>query len=220
MTDVLAKQNSLMEKILREHGALIRGAVHKALGGSPATDDVMSEVHFAVFLSMKQLGADWNPPRSFLYAVIRNKINDFLRQKYRDRNGFEELKRRQAEQAGQREEVLARLHTLSHSEFRVFRRLGLGLTNQEIAENLHISILTVRSHMKKIHAKCGVKERTRLALTAYQACYQELTMGENDNRQMPDFGPAAYAFPDGCPEVPSGFTESTERGFIAGAAIS
>jgi RNA polymerase sigma factor (sigma-70 family) len=169
MTDVLMNQNSLMEKILREHGAMIKGAVYKALGGSPATDDIMSEVHFAVFLTMRKLGGDWNPPRSFIYAVIRNKVNDFLRQKYRDRNGLEEIKRRQAAQASQREEAMARVHTLSHSEFKVFRLLGLGLTNQEIAESLHISPLTVRSHMKKLHAKCAIKERTRLALTAYQA---------------------------------------------------
>ena len=183
MTDVLANQDSLMEKILREHGGMIRGAVRKALGGSPATDDVMSEVHFAVFLTVKKLGADWNPPRSFLYAVIRNKVNDFLRQKYRDRNGMEEVKRRHAEQAEQREEAMARVHTLSHSEFKVFRLLGLGLTNQEIGESLHISTLTVRSHMKKIHAKCAVKERTRLALTAYQACHLGLAGGVGEARR-------------------------------------
>ncbi len=195
MTEVLKNQNSLMERILREHGALIRGAVHKARGGSPATDDIMSEVHFAVFLTMKKVGADWNPPRSFLYAVIRNKVNDFLRQKYRDRNGLEEMKRRHAEQAEQREEAMARVHTLSHSEFKVFRLLGLGLTNQEIAESLHISTLTVRSHMKKIHAKCAIKERTRLALTAYQACHLELATGEREERRAPKVAPREFVLP-------------------------
>jgi RNA polymerase sigma factor (sigma-70 family) len=185
MTDVLANQNSLMEKILREHGAMIRGAVYKALGGQPCTDDIMSEVHFAVFMTMRKLGGDWNPPKSFIYAVIRNKVNDFLRQKYRDKNGLEEIKKRQAAQASQREAAMTRVHTLSHSEFKVFRLLGLGLTNQEIAESLHISPLTVRSHMKKIHSKCVIKERTRLALTAYQACHQELAASLEEDRQLP-----------------------------------
>ena len=199
MTDVLKNQNFLMERILREHGALIRGAVYKALGGSPATDDVMSEVHFAVFMTMKKVGADWNPPRSFLYAVIRNKVNDFLRQKYRDRNGMEEMKRRQAEQ---REEAMARVHTLSHSEFKVFRLLGLGLTNQEIAESLHISTLTVRSHMKKVHAKCAIKERTRLALTAYQACHLELITGAKEGRRAPEVKPREFVLPARFQTVP------------------
>jgi len=202
MTDVLMNQNSLMERILREHGAMIRGAVRKALGGSPATDDIMSEVHFAVFLTMRKLGADWNPPRSFIYAVIRNKVNDFLRQKYRDRNGLEEIKKRQAAQASEREETMARVHTLSHCEFKVFRLLGLGLTNQEIGESLHISTLTVRSHMKRIHAKCAIKERTRLALTAYQACHMELAGGVNEERMMPEFIPGDLALPAGFPAVP------------------
>jgi RNA polymerase sigma factor (sigma-70 family) len=174
MNSVLTNQNSLMEKILREHGAMIRGAVYKAVGGQACAEDIMSEVHFAVFLTLRKLGEGWTPPRSFIYAVVRNKVADFLRQKYRDRNGLEEIKKRQAQQILQREEAMARVHTLTHSEFRVFRLLGLGLTNQEIAESLYISPLTVRSHLKKIHAKCGIRERAKLALTAYQACYREL----------------------------------------------
>jgi RNA polymerase sigma factor (sigma-70 family) len=173
------------------------------LGGSPATDDIMSEVHFAVFLTMKKLGAGWNPPRSFIYAVIRNKVNDFLRQKYRDRNGLEEIKKRQATQASEREETMARVHTLSHSEFKVFRLLGLGLTNQEIGESLHISTLTVRSHMKKLHAKCALKERTRLALTAYQACHMELaTSGTKDERPAPEVRSRGFVLPGGFPAIP------------------
>lgn len=202
MADNLMNQNSLMERILREHGGMIEGAVRKALGGLPATDDVMSEVHFAVFLTMKKLGGDWNPPRSFIYAVIRNKVNDFLRQKYRDRDGLEEIKKLQAAQASQREEATARVHTLSHSEFKVFRLLGLGLTNQEIAESLHVSTLTVRSHMKKIHAKCAIKERTRLALTAYQACHMELAGGVKEERQATEVLAGELVLPVGFPAVP------------------
>ena len=116
---------------------------------------------------------------------------------------MEEMKRRQAEQAEQREEAMARVHTLSHSEFKVFRLLGLGLTNQEIAESLHISTLTVRSHMKKIHAKCGIKERTRLALSAYQACHLELGAGEKEERAAPEVARGGFAV-SGLPAVPVG----------------
>jgi RNA polymerase sigma factor (sigma-70 family) len=195
MNPVLTNQNSLMAKILREYGPRIRGAVYKALGGMPCAEDVMSEVYFAIFLTLRKLGEDWTPPRAFVYAVIRNKVNDFLRQKYKDRNGLEELKKRQAEQSIKREEVTARLHTLSHCEFKVFRLLGLGLTNQEIADSLHISLLTVRSHMKKVYAKCGIRDRAKLALSAYHACHRELSEGPVDYSGHLGFDPSQFSGP-------------------------
>ena len=181
-----------MEHIIKEYGAMIRGAVYKAAAGLPCPEDILSEVYFAVLLTVRKLGVGWTPPRSFIYTVIRNKVNDFLRQKYRDRDGLEELKKRQAEQTSHREETLASVHTLSHSEFKVFRLLGLGFTNQEIAESLHISPLTVRSHMKKVHAKCGIRERAKLALTAYQVCHQELASATAMYKGLPVHDPGEY----------------------------
>jgi RNA polymerase sigma factor (sigma-70 family) len=184
MNDVLTKHNSLMEKIVRDHGAMIRTAVHKALAGQPSTEDVISEVHFAVFMTLRKLGEGWAPPRSFITSLIRNKINDFLWQKYWDGDDVGELRKRQTEQAFRREEVMAHVHTLTQSEFKVFRLLGLGLTNQEIAESLFISPLTVRTHVKRIHAKCGIQGRAKLALTAYQACYREHAEGPDEHRGL------------------------------------
>lgn len=205
MSAVLTDQNSLMEKIMKEYGPLIRGAVHKAMGGMPCVDDIMSEVHFAIFLTLRKVGDGWRPPKSFIYAIIRNKVNDFLRQKYRDAHGLEEIKRWQVEQASEREEAMTRVHALTHREFKVFRLLGLGLTNEEIAESLFISPLTVRSHLKKIHAKCGVKERVRLALTAYQACYQELSGSAEEREVRPSHDLGDYRRPEMHATLPAGF---------------
>jgi|GEM_PF-847308 len=214
MNAVLMKQNSLMEKILREYGAMIRGAVYKALGGLPCADDVILEVHFAVFMTLRKLGDDWTPPRSFIFTVVRNKVNDFLRQKYKDRNGLDEIKKRQAQQTFEREEVMAHVHTLSHREFKVFRLLGLGLTNQEIAESLYISPLTVRSHMKKIHAKCGISDRGKLALTAYQACYRELSEGTEGDPRLSSDEPGKYLRQGFIASLPLRARESSrERGY-------
>jgi RNA polymerase sigma factor (sigma-70 family) len=181
MKDIPAEHDSLMEKIVREYGGLIKAAVAKAACGQPWADDIISEVYFAVLLTVRKFGADWTPPRSFLFAVIRNKVNDFLRQKYRDIRRVEEMKARLQEQRSEKEEVLSRVHVLTASEFRVFRLLGLGMTNCEIAENLHISQFTVRSHMKKIHAKCAVRDRAKLALIAYQVCLR--TRAEDPGRE-------------------------------------
>jgi RNA polymerase sigma factor (sigma-70 family) len=179
MSDVLAKHNSLMERIIREHGAMITSTVNKALGSVPCVDDIVSEVHFAVFTTLRKLGDGWVPPRSFVATIVKNKVNDFLWQHYWDSDDIDALKKRQAEQIYQKEEVLAQIHTLTQSEFKVFRLLGLGLTNQEIAEILFISPLTVRTHVKRIHAKCDIKGRAKLALAAYQTCYHEAPEGRD-----------------------------------------
>ena len=173
MSDVLTRHNSLMERIIKEYGAMIRSAVLKGLGSVPGVDDVIAEVHFAVFTTLRKLGEGWAPPKSFVSTVVKNKVNDLLWQHYWDSDDIDVVKRRQAEQICQREEVMAQVHTLTQSEFKVFRLLGLGLTNQEIAETLFISPLTVRTHVKRIHAKCDIKGRAKRALAAYQACYHE-----------------------------------------------
>lgn len=172
MKTILDEQNALLESILRDYGSLIKGAVSRATQGMSCSDDVLSEVYFAVLLTIRKFGTGWTPPRSFIFAVVRNKVNDFLRQKYRENRGVEELKRHLAEQAAQKEEVISRIDSLSASEFRVFRLLGAGMTNGEIAESLCISLYTVRSHMKKIHAKCGIRDRAKLTLLAHLVCHR------------------------------------------------
>ena len=192
MNDVLTRQNSLMEKILKEYGAMIKGAVYKASAGMPCAEDIISEVNFAVLLTLRKLGDGWTPPRSFIFSIIRNKVNDFLRQKYKDRGGIEEIKKLQAEQASQIEEVSTQMLTLTHCEFKVFRLLGLGLTNQEIAENLHISLHTVRSHVKKVHAKSGIKDRGKLTLSAHHACFREFLERVDEAPATSSYEPSRY----------------------------
>lgn len=188
MNSILAEQNSLMEKIMRNYGSLIKGAVYKATCGQPCSDDIVSEVYFAVLLTLRKFGTGWTPPRSFIFTVVRNKVNDFLRQKYREKNGIEEIKKHLGEQASQKEEVVSRIHCLTFCEFRVFRMLGMGMTNSEIAQSLHVSQNTIRSHVKKIHAKCGVIDRAKLTLIAHQVCFRgqlENLEGERASQRPP-----------------------------------
>ncbi len=50
---------------------------------------------------------------------------------------------------------------LSEREHDVLRKIAEGLSNQEIATQLFISLHTVKSHARKINAKLGVKNRTQ-----------------------------------------------------------
>ncbi len=49
---------------------------------------------------------------------------------------------------------------LSERELEVMRLIASGLTNQEIAEELFISLNTVKSHVKNIYKRMGVSKRT------------------------------------------------------------
>jgi DNA-binding NarL/FixJ family response regulator len=55
---------------------------------------------------------------------------------------------------------------LSHREEMVLAELALGRTNREIAERLHIAESTVKSHLKSILEKLGVRNRVEAVLYA------------------------------------------------------
>jgi LuxR family maltose regulon positive regulatory protein len=50
---------------------------------------------------------------------------------------------------------------LSEREMEVFKLLENGLSNQEIAEQLFISMNTVKAHLKSIYSKLGVSNRVQ-----------------------------------------------------------
>ncbi len=54
--------------------------------------------------------------------------------------------------------------TLTDRERAIVAELATGATNREIANRLHISENTVKSHLKNIYDKFGVRDRTSLIL--------------------------------------------------------
>jgi DNA-binding NarL/FixJ family response regulator len=55
---------------------------------------------------------------------------------------------------------------LTRRESEVLHQLALGLTNKEIAQQLHISYETVKEHVQHILRKIGVSDRTQAAVWA------------------------------------------------------
>jgi len=55
---------------------------------------------------------------------------------------------------------------LTPREFQVLKIISLGLSNQEIADSLGISIETVKEHVQNILRKLRVKDRTQAAVWA------------------------------------------------------
>lgn len=67
-----------------------------------------------------------------------------------------------AEQLADRCSAIAADKGLSKRESEVFRYLARGYTQAYIAEQLFISENTVRTHVRRIHAKLGVSSRSEL----------------------------------------------------------
>jgi DNA-binding NarL/FixJ family response regulator len=57
---------------------------------------------------------------------------------------------------------------LSRREFEVFRLIGQGLNNHEIAESLHLSIKTVETHREHIKEKMNLKSAHELLRYAFR----------------------------------------------------
>jgi DNA-binding NarL/FixJ family response regulator len=60
----------------------------------------------------------------------------------------------------------SRLVELSDRESEVLALIAIGLTNGEIADELYLSIETVKTYVKRLYAKLGVHNRAQAALAA------------------------------------------------------
>jgi DNA-binding NarL/FixJ family response regulator len=60
------------------------------------------------------------------------------------------------------------LGALTARELDVFTELAAGSTNREIAQRLHLSETTVKTHVTRILAKLGLRDRTQAVIYAYE----------------------------------------------------
>lgn len=63
-------------------------------------------------------------------------------------------------------EVPAALRGLTPQESRVLERLCKGMSNKEIARDMSLSEVTIKTHMRAVCAKLGAKNRTHAAMIA------------------------------------------------------
>ncbi len=68
--------------------------------------------------------------------------------------------------AGESREARASIEQLTRRELQVLKALAEGLSNKEIAQRLHMSVDTERTHMMNILSKLGVHSRLQAVLFA------------------------------------------------------
>jgi DNA-binding NarL/FixJ family response regulator len=61
------------------------------------------------------------------------------------------------------------LERLTDREHEVLALIASGLSNTELADTLHVSLPTVKTHVSRILAKLAARDRTQLVIIAYQA---------------------------------------------------
>ncbi|GAA2617850.1 response regulator transcription factor [Dactylosporangium fulvum] len=64
--------------------------------------------------------------------------------------------------------VPRRLDGVTEREREVLMLVGRGLSNPEIAEHLGVSLATVKTHIGRILAKLGARDRAQLVIVAYE----------------------------------------------------
>jgi DNA-binding NarL/FixJ family response regulator len=67
------------------------------------------------------------------------------------------------------ERARAALATLTERELEVAGAVGRGLSNAEIAAELHLSIATVKAHIGRLFTKLGLDNRVQIALLVHDA---------------------------------------------------
>ncbi|WP_432995429.1 response regulator [Dactylosporangium sp. CA-233914] len=96
------------------------------------------------------------------------------------------ITRRLVERYASRDERTATLHrdlsTLTPREIEVLALLARGLSNAELAESLHLSDATVKTHVARILSKLRLRDRAQAIVVAYETGL--VTPGPNPNPAM------------------------------------
>ncbi len=104
------------------------------------------------------------PPEELIRAIRLVAAGDALLAPSVTRKLIEEFAKRPARSAHKPQQ----LETLTEREREVLREVAAGLTNAEIAQRLHVSEATVKTHVAHLLDKLGLRDRVQAVILAYE----------------------------------------------------
>jgi DNA-binding NarL/FixJ family response regulator len=105
------------------------------------------------------------PPEDLIRAIREVASGDALLAPSVTRRLIEEFAKRPEPSARKPKE----LATLTEREVVVLREVARGLTNNEIAKNLHVSETTIKTHVAHLLDKLDLRDRVQAVILAYEA---------------------------------------------------
>ncbi len=110
----------------------------------------------------------WDLPKAFAHDIDERAIDAVILKSTSGEQLVDALERihRGEYVAPDEHDRLPGVPTLSEREREVLALLGNGLSNRAIADELYLSVDTVKTHVRKVFTKLGVGNRTQAALVA------------------------------------------------------
>jgi DNA-binding NarL/FixJ family response regulator len=112
----------------------------------------------------------WDLPDEFANDIGRRAIDAVILKSTSGEQlveALERVHRNEAVEPGEHD-LFPGVPTLSEREREVLALLGSGLSNRQIADELYLSVDTVKTHVRKVFGKLGVGNRTQAALVAIE----------------------------------------------------
>ena len=106
------------------------------------------------------------PPKDLIKAIRIVAGGDALLAPSVTRRLIEEFARRPQPAAGKKPK---QLESLTERELEVLREVARGLSNSEIAQRLHVSETTVKTHVAHLLDKLELRDRVQAVILAYEA---------------------------------------------------
>lgn len=135
-------------------------------------DDVMQDIRIAFLISLPAHNGE-AALATYAQAIARRRIADYWRRSYKWKRSVKALIEDNFLAWPREPENGNGGDWLRPAEKAVFRLLGRGLTNDEIAKALYRDTSTVRSHLKAIYKKLQCHDRTKVALLAHRIFEEE-----------------------------------------------
>jgi DNA-binding CsgD family transcriptional regulator len=164
----------ISESVIEEQAVKVMPLVRTKVP-SDDVDDVMQDIRIAFWISLPAHRGE-AALSTYAHSIARRRIAEYWRHAYKWKRSVRALIEDNflaVPNEPEKSEGNGKGDWLRPAEKEVFRLLGRGMSNAEIAAALFRDVNTVRSHLKAIYRKLDSSDRVKVALLAHQIFTQE-----------------------------------------------